>query len=335
MLQVTIHPDRTRWIRLSVLLAGVLLSSSRARAQSVTEEPPSQEPPTVTSSDPGNEPDLACPSEDAASPGEAPGLDRSAGDVPYWRTNLFHRFFRDQGFLFKTWIPSEVRNPAFSVPFFTTTALAIASSRDEDGGLDAQAAADFSEDTQNDQGASRLLSDVGDTAAGVFLISVGYLSARWSHHDRFAEASSLSAEALISAGLWSSVLKAVTARTRPEGTGTGNFGDYSPKPGEQVGSFPSGHATGAFTVATVFAGVYSDHRWVSWVAYGAAGLIGASRVSLSRHFPTDVVAGALLGNSFGRMVLTRSRESAPRQSTIMPIVSPVDRQLGLVWNYSW
>ena len=332
---MSINPVRTRWIRLLVLLAGVLLSTSRVRAQTADEEPPPEEPSTVISPDEGSAPDVACPSEDGTDAIQAPAQEKSGKDVPYWRTNLFGRFFRDQGFLFKTWIPSEVRNPAFSIPFFTTTALAIASSRDEDGGPDAQATADFSEDTQNEQGAARFLSDVGDTAAGVFLIGVGYLSARWSHHDRFAEASSLSAEALISAGLWSSVLKAVTARTRPAGTGTGNFGDYSAKPGEQVGSFPSGHATGAFTVATVFAGVYSDHRWVSWVAYGTAGLIGASRVSLSRHFPTDVVAGALLGNSFGRMVLTRSRESAPRQSTIMPIVSPVDRQLGLVWNYSW
>jgi PAP2 superfamily protein len=331
---MSIHPVRTRWIRSSVLLAGVLLSVSRVSAQGATGEPPPEDPSNLTSPDDGSAPDLACPSEDNADPLQPPGPE-TGEDKPYWRTNLFRRFFKDQGFLFKTWIPSEVRNPAFSVPFFTTTALAIASSRDEGGGADAQATADFSEDTQNQQGAARFLSDVGDTAAGAFLIGVGYLSARWSHHDRFAEASSLSAEALISAGLWSSVLKAVTARTRPAGTGTGNFGDYSPKPGEQVGSFPSGHATGAFTVATVFAGVYSDHRWVSWVAYGTAGLIGASRVALSRHFPTDVVAGALLGNSFGRMVLTRSRESAARQSTFMPIVNPVDRQLGLVWNYSW
>jgi membrane-associated phospholipid phosphatase len=332
---MSIHPVRSRWIRLSVLLAGVLLSTSKVRAQSRTEETPPEEPSNVSSPDHADAPDLACPSEDVADPLQTPGQEKSGEDVPYWRTNFFHRFFRDQGFLFKTWIPSEVRNPAFSVPFFTTTALAIASSRDANGGPDAQATADFSEDTQHQQGAARFLSDVGDTATGVVLIGVGYLSGRWSHHDRFAEASSLSAEAALSAGLWSSILKAVTARTRPEGTGTGNFGDYSPKQGEQVGSFPSGHATGAFAVATVFAGVYSDHRWVPWVAYGTAGLIGASRLALSRHFPTDVVAGALLGNSMGRMVLTRSRESAARQSTIMPIVSPLDRQLGLVWNYSW
>ena len=326
---------RPSWTRLAVFLsASMLLPTSPGRAQSVTEGPPPEEPSTITSPEPASAP-AACPSESDVDPLSTAGEEKPGEDVPYWRTNFFHRFFRDQGFLFKTWIPSEVRNPAFSVPFFTTTALAIASSRDENGGPDAQATADFSEDHPSQQGAARFLSDVGDTAAGVALIGVGYLAGRWSHHDRFAEASSLSAEAALSAGLWSSILKAATARTRPEGTGTGNFGDYSPKQGEQVGSFPSGHATGAFAVATVFAGVYSGHRWVPWVAYGTAGLIGVSRVALSRHFPTDVVAGALLGNSMGRMVLARRRESTARQSNFMPIVSPVDRQLGLVWNYSW
>ena len=335
MFQVSTYRGCSGWNQVPAWVAVILLSFSFAHAQSSTADPPPQKPPTDASTETGSVSAVACPSEDAVSSDENPGRETSGEDIPYWRTNFFHRFFKDQGFLFKTWIPAEFRNPAFSVPFLTTTALAVASGQDEDGGPDAQATADFSEDHQPDQGAARFLSDVGDTATGVVLIGVGYLAGRWSHHDRFAEASSLSAEAALSAGLWSSVLKAVTARTRPEGTGTGNFGDYSPKQGEQVGSFPSGHATGAFAVATVFAGVYSDHRWVSWVAYGTAGLIGVSRITLSRHFPTDVVAGALIGNSIGRMVLTRRRESDVRQSSFVPIVSPVDRQLGLVWNYSW
>src|SRR5258705_97264 len=178
---MSIHPVRSKWIGFSVLLAGALLSASRLRAQSATGEPPPEEPSTVTTSGDGSPPDVVCPSQDPADPLTAPEQERSGDDVPYWRTNLFRRFFKDQGFLFKTWIPSEVRNPAFSVLFFPITALAIASSRDEDGGFDAQATADFSEDTQNEQGAARFLSDVGDTAGGVILISVGYLSARWSH----------------------------------------------------------------------------------------------------------------------------------------------------------
>jgi membrane-associated phospholipid phosphatase len=321
---------------MSAWVAVVLLSCTFAHAQSTTEDPPPQHPPTDASPETASVSAVACPSEDAVEPAENPGQEESGEDVPYWRTNLFHRFFKDQGFLFKTWAPSEFRNPAFSAPFLVTTALAISSGLDEDGGADAQVVKDFSSDRSgSERGAARFLSDLGDAGAGAVLIGFGYLAGRWSHHDQLAEASSLSAEAALSAGLWSTVLKAVTARTRPSGSGMGDFADYDHTPGEHVGSFPSGHATGAFAVATVFAGVYSAHRWVPWVAYGTAGLIGVSRVALSRHFPTDVVAGALLGNSMGRMVLARRRESTDRQSSFMPIVSPVDRQLGLVWDYSW
>ena len=36
------------------------------------------------------------------------------------------------------------------------------------------------------------------------------------------------------------------------------------------GSFPSGHTASAFAVATVVSGRYRGHRWIPWVAYGAA-----------------------------------------------------------------
>jgi membrane-associated phospholipid phosphatase len=182
---------------------------------------------------------------------------------------------------------------------------------------------------------ARDLSILGDAAAGAALIGTGYLIGRWSHNDRLAEASSLSAEAVLTAGLWSSALKAITARTRPAGGTRGKFFNYNPGSGDTIGSFPSGHATGAFTVATVFAQVYSDHRWVSWVAYGTAGMIATSRVALGRHFPSDVIVGGLLGNSIGRMVVAHERESGPSTSTLRPFVDIAGEQAGLVWTRDW
>jgi membrane-associated phospholipid phosphatase len=48
-------------------------------------------------------------------------------------------------------------------------------------------------------------------------------------------------------------------------------------------------------VATVIAHRYGRHRWVPFVAYGAATLIGFSRVTTQAHFPSDVFLGAALG----------------------------------------
>ncbi|HET8948195.1 MAG TPA: phosphatase PAP2 family protein, partial [Candidatus Polarisedimenticolia bacterium] len=54
--------------------------------------------------------------------------------------------------------------------------------------------------------------------------------------------------------------------------------------------------------------------------YGAAGMVGLSRVALGRHFTSDVVIGSVIGNSFGRMVLARRDGVAARR--VQPMVGP-------------
>jgi undecaprenyl-diphosphatase len=72
-------------------------------------------------------------------------------------------------------------------------------------------------------------------------------------------------------------------------------------------SLPSGHAAGAFCVAafaavalhvTPSAGPWRT-RLLSALALLVAGLIAISRVYLGAHFPSDVLAGALIGALIG------------------------------------
>lgn len=70
-------------------------------------------------------------------------------------------------------------------------------------------------------------------------------------------------------------------------------------------SFPSGHASSAFAVATVFAHRYREHRWVPWVAYGAATFVSLTRIPDQAHFPSDVFAGAAIGYVVSRFVVLR------------------------------
>jgi membrane-associated phospholipid phosphatase len=59
-------------------------------------------------------------------------------------------------------------------------------------------------------------------------------------------------------------------------------------------SFPSGHAANAFAAATL---LYRDAGPLVGVpAFAAAGYVGLSRVQGSRHFPSDVLAGAAVGS---------------------------------------
>ena len=64
-------------------------------------------------------------------------------------------------------------------------------------------------------------------------------------------------------------------------------------------SFPSGHTLSAFVAATII--MHSDRR-MGIAAYVLASMIAFSRLYLYVHFPTDVLAGALLGIVIGLIV---------------------------------
>ena len=56
--------------------------------------------------------------------------------------------------------------------------------------------------------------------------------------------------------------------------------------------FPSDHTSGAFAIAVA---LLLRHRWSGWFALVLAVLIGVGRVMIGVHYPTDVLAGAVLG----------------------------------------
>ncbi len=87
-------------------------------------------------------------------------------------------------------------------------------------------------------------------------------------------------------------------------------------------SFPSGHATAAFSVATIESGLHPKQA-LYW--YTGAALISASRVGLHRHTIGDVLAGAALGYSTGRWEL-----SSKRGLLLAPLIQPEQHVYGLV-----
>lgn len=80
-------------------------------------------------------------------------------------------------------------------------------------------------------------------------------------------------------------------------------------------SFPSGHSTAAFAVASVLANQYREHKWIPITAYSVAGLAGLSRIYDNKHWLTDVVAGATIGTLVGNLVSHRKPHS---QLTVVP-----------------
>lgn len=119
----------------------------------------------------------------------------------------------------------------------------------------------------------------------------------------------LAAEGLVGAQIVSFVMKQAAGRLKPSDIPPdGNLRDtwFKYKGGlTNGGSFPSGHSASAFAVATVISERYREHRWIPWVAYGAATFLSLSRLPDQAHFPSDIFIGAALGYSFAHFVVMR------------------------------
>ena len=146
-----------------------------------------------------------------------------------------------------------------------------------------------------------------NTGLIIALVPLSFYGFSFLRHDSYGEQTALLVgEAVADSEVVNIVMKDVGRRLRPvDIPPNGNFADtWFKSEGKWLrgnGSFPSGHEMAAISVATVFARRYGrDHKWVPWVAYGMAGVIGFSRITLSAHFSSDVFMGAALGYSITR-----------------------------------
>ena len=64
-------------------------------------------------------------------------------------------------------------------------------------------------------------------------------------------------------------------------------------------SFPSGHTSQVFFMATLLAQHFHARVWAALLLYGIALLLGITRMYVGAHYPRDVLAGAILGSAWG------------------------------------
>lgn len=163
----------------------------------------------------------------------------------------------------------------------------------------------------------------------------------------------LASQAYLNSAVISAVLKRVFGRQRPdrydinvdeaEPTFHGPFfGGGKDINGKRLNtSFPSGHATAAFSAATVFAQEYKDRRLVPVISYTLASLISFSRITENKHWFTDILAGAVLGYLNGRQVVDnyhryskiKAAEEHKSQTSINFIIDHGVVEPGIVYRF--
>lgn len=146
-----------------------------------------------------------------------------------------------------------------------------------------------------------LLADVL-RSPGFFWFTLGVAAAFWVFHPWRWKAAGLVVLAGIASGV-NALIKWIAGRPRPFKV-PGHFNSllpltFHPFPGGLAGlfhetnlGFPSGDATLAFATAAICAILVPRWRWLFYVL---AGVVGLERILETAHYPSDVVAGALLG----------------------------------------
>jgi membrane-associated phospholipid phosphatase len=143
----------------------------------------------------------------------------------------------------------------------------------------------------------------GATMGGAPIVPVVgalFLAGRFAPQGAFRSVTYDMGQALVVNAAWTGVFKYGLHRTRPDASD--NL------------SFPSGHTSSAFSLATV---AERHYGWkVGVPAYVLASGIGLSRIESNRHHLSDVLAGATLGVIVGRTVTRLNGEPAPRKRTL-------------------
>lgn len=174
-------------------------------------------------------------------------------------------------------------------------------------------------------------------------MAAGSNEARWYHVKGLAET-------LATGSLVTGALKLTFARHRPDWSGdsTAGFGGGNR-------SFPSGHSTQAFEIATYAALYLRTHgfdryrphgsfRWWEGVAYAGiyagAAMVAGERVYHNRHHLTDVAAGAALGTATSALFFLyqehrykQSRSLEHRAFLVSPSVTDKDVGVRMQWMY--
>lgn len=154
---------------------------------------------------------------------------------------------------------------------------------------------------------SRAVTPLGEYGAlGISVIALGGGLALGKEDWKAAGRDAIEAQ-IFAAGVVTPLLKLATGRARPaQSPESDAFAPFSSR-----SSFPSGHTTEVFAVASVIA-AHSDGWLVPTLAYTLASSVGFARIHDGAHHLTDVVAGALIGTLIGHAVVRLNR---PREST--------------------
>src|SRR5258708_5163227 len=253
----------------------------------------------------------------AQTPQPSPSPAPQPSSSPTLEKQFFKNILHDQKAIWTSPFHLRGRDARWLAPLGLATAGLIATD---------QSTGDEIAESTRQLNASRFVSYAGSAYGAGGVAVTFYLFGRTRHNRRARETGILGAEALINSAIVVTALKEITQRSRPRsGKSRSDFFDGG-------SSFPSGHSIEAWSIATVIANEYHDHRLVHVAAYGIAGAVSVARFTGEKHYLSDVLVGSAMGYGIGRYVYhahhrktssaTSDEEESRGRSHRWPLIAP-------------
>jgi hypothetical protein len=263
---------------------------------------------------------------------QTPTSTPTASPTPSLEREFFKNVLRDQKAIWTAPLHVRGEDAKWMVPFGIGSMALITTDR-----ITGDEIAEFDRQVK----ASRIVSYGGSTYGIGAAAATFYLVGRKTNNSRARETGLLGGEAAIDGLIVSNALKAITQRARPlTGIERSEFFDGG-------SSFPSGHSIQAWSLATIIANEYHDHRAVQIAAYAAATAVSLSRFSGHQHYLSDVLVGSALGYGIGQYVYHSHHrepsdsgdENEPLKASRWPAITPQyahsARQYGVALTWSF
>ena len=164
---------------------------------------------------------------------------------------------------------------------------------------------------------SEFFERFGNGAISLPALGAFYLYGYFGENAKAERTALIAAESFLVTGLFTTVLKATAGRHRPStGDSATSFDGFT----TDHGSFPSGHTSPVFAIATVIANEYEDVPYIEPISYGIATMTGLSRINDEKHWASDVFLGAALGYFTSKTLLRLHSDKKGQHFTIYPRV---------------
>ena len=177
----------------------------------------------------------------------------------------------------------------------------------------------FFEDTRSSttDDLANIFEPFGNGIITIPTLAAFYIFGHFDENYKAKRTALIATESFLITGLYTTILKVTLGRHRPStGSSSTTFDGFT----TDHKSFPSGHTSTAFAIATVVANEYEETPYIKPISYGIATLTGLSRINDEKHWASDVFFGAALGYFTSKTILYLHDNRKGQHFTIYPQV---------------